>query len=114
MTREEMQKYVLNFFNWSSRDTRPMSSWMLSLETWAKMEYETAYNKEESIKLKECYQDGYMCEDGAINPYPSTSLKNTEWQRGYDDSVRINAPSLPDDHPDVIRLGCGYNDIFSV
>ena len=54
-----------------------------------------------------------MCADGTPNPFPAGCEGHDVWQAGYDESIIVNAPSLPADHPDVIRLNCGYTDVHT-
>lgn len=56
------------------------------------------------------YNMGYMCSDDERNPFPPGSDGHRIWQKGYDESIITNAQNLPENHVDVIRLGCGYHD----
>lgn len=46
MTKEQFKAEIDNFLAWTSDRERPKSSWFLSLEEFAKMEFNRAYDEE--------------------------------------------------------------------
>jgi hypothetical protein len=64
----------------------------------------------DELTRRTIYNMGYDCPDFTPNPFPDFCEGYDVWKQGYDDSIRNNAQNLPPDHPDVIRLDCGYKE----
>ena len=48
MTKEEFEKYLENFWSWTSSQERKPESWLYSLEAWCQKIYEKEKNKDNS------------------------------------------------------------------